>query len=45
MLDAVRPILKSEGKIAAIGAYCAATGVGLREGTSAVETLEDEGGA
>ncbi len=40
-LERARPILKSEGKIAAIRAYREATGVGLREGKIAVETLEN----
>ncbi len=40
-LERVRPILESEGKIAAIRAYREATGVGLREGKMAVETLEN----
>jgi len=39
-LDAVRPILASEGKIAAIKAYREKTGTGLRDAKSAVDTLE-----
>ena len=39
-LDAVRPILAAEGKIAAIKAYREHTGVGLREGKSAVDSLD-----
>jgi ribosomal protein L7/L12 len=40
-LELARPILEGEGKIAAIRAYREATGVGLREGKMAVETLEN----
>ncbi len=40
-LKRARAILESEGKIAAIRAYREATGVGLREGKMAVETLEN----
>ena len=40
VLVAIRPILETEGKIAAIKAYREKTGVGLRDGKLAVETLE-----
>ncbi len=39
-LDAVRPILEREGKIAAIKAYRARTGGGLRDAKSAVDSLD-----
>ena len=39
-LDAVRPILAAEGKIAAIKAYREKTGAGLRDAKLAVDTLE-----
>jgi hypothetical protein len=39
-LDAVRPILASEGKIAAIKAYRERTGAGLRDAKLAVDTLD-----
>ena len=39
-LEAVRPILVSEGKIAAIKAYRERTGTGLRDAKLAVDTLE-----
>jgi hypothetical protein len=39
-LEAVRPILASEGKIAAIKAYREKTGVGLRDAKLAVDTLD-----
>ena len=39
-LDAVRPILAAEGKIAAIKAYREKTGTGLRDAKLAVDTLE-----
>ena len=39
-LDAVRPILVAEGKIAAIKAYREKTGTGLRDAKLAVDTLE-----
>ena len=39
-LDAVRPILPAEGKIAAIKAYREKTGTGLRDAKLAVDTLE-----
>ncbi|MCP5065311.1 MAG: ribosomal protein L7/L12 [bacterium] len=39
-LDAVRPILARDGKIAAIKAYRELTQTGLREAKLAVETLE-----
>jgi ribosomal protein L7/L12 len=38
-LEAVRPILEREGKIAAIKAYRERTGVGLRDAKDAVESL------
>ena len=40
-LEAVRPILEREGKIAAIKAYRERTGVGLREAKEAVDSLDD----
>ena len=40
-LEAVRPILEKEGKIAAIKAYRERTGVGLREAKEAVDSLDD----
>ena len=40
-LARVRPILASDGKIAAIRAYREDTGVGLREAKLAVDTLTD----
>jgi len=39
-LDAVRPILATEGKIAAIKAYREKTGAGLRDAKLAVDTLK-----
>ena len=39
-LDAVRPILAAEGKIAAIKAYREKTGTGLRDAKLAVDTLD-----
>jgi len=39
-LDAMRPILAAEGKIAAIKAYREKTGTGLRDAKLAVDTLE-----
>ena len=39
-LDAVRSILVSEGKIAAIKAYREMTGAGLRDAKVAVDSLE-----
>ncbi len=39
-LEAVRPILAAEGKIAAIKAYREMTGAGLRDAKLAVETIE-----
>ena len=39
-LEAVRPILVGEGKIAAIRAYREKTGTGLREAKLAVDTIE-----
>ena len=39
-LAAVRPILASDGKIAAIKAYREQTGTGLREAKLAVDTLD-----
>ena len=39
-LDAVRPILAAEGKIAAIKAYREKTGAGLRDAKFAVDTLQ-----
>jgi len=39
-LEAVRPILAAEGKIAAIKAYREQTGVGLRDAKLAVDTLD-----
>jgi len=39
-LAAVRPILASQGKIAAIKAYREQTGTGLREAKLAVDTLD-----
>ncbi len=39
-LEAVRPILVADGKIAAIKAYRENTGTGLREAKLAVETIE-----
>ena len=39
-LEAVRPILASEGKIHAIKAYRELTGVGLRDAKLAVDELE-----
>ncbi len=41
-LDKVRPILQTDGKIAAIKAYREITGVGLREAKLAVDTLDNE---
>jgi ribosomal protein L7/L12 len=41
-LEQVRPILRTEGKIAAIKAYREATGVGLRDAKLAVDTLEEQ---
>ena len=38
-LEAVRPILAAEGKIAAIKAYRERTGAGLRDAKLAVDTL------
>jgi hypothetical protein len=38
-LEAVRPILATEGKIAAIKAYRELTGTGLRDAKLAVDTL------
>ena len=40
-LEAVRPILASDGKIAAIKAYRERTGTGLRDAKLAVDTLHD----
>lgn len=40
-LEAVRPILEREGKIAAIKAYRERTGVGLREAKAAIDSLDD----
>ena len=39
-LEAVRPILATDGKLAAIKAYREKTGTGLREAKFAVETIE-----
>jgi len=39
-LEAVRPILRSEGKVAAIRAYREKTGAGLRDAKHAVDSLE-----
>lgn len=39
-LEAVRPILECDGKIAAIKAYRERTGVGLRAAKLAVDSLE-----
>lgn len=39
-LEVVRPILASEGKIAAIKAYRERTGAGLRDAKLAVDTLD-----
>lgn len=39
-LEAVRPILANEGKIAAIRAYREKTGTGLRDAKLAVDTLD-----
>lgn len=41
-LDQVRPILQTDGKIAAIKAYREITGAGLRDAKLAVDTLDDE---
>ena len=41
VLEAIRPILERDGKIAAIKAYRERTHVGLRDAKLAVETLED----
>ena len=38
-LEAVRPILERDGKIAAIKAYRERTGVGLRDAKAAVDSL------
>lgn len=40
-LEAVRPILEQQGKIAAIKAYRERTGVGLREAKDAIDSLDD----
>ncbi len=39
VLERVRPILETQGKIAAIKAYRTQTGVGLRDAKLAVDTL------
>ena len=39
-LEAVRPILERDGKVAAIRAYRERTGVGLRDAKSAIDTLD-----
>ena len=41
-LEAVRPILRAEGKIAAIKAYRQRTGTGLRDAKWAVDTLDSD---
>ncbi len=41
-LDAVRPVLANEGKIAAIKAYRDKTGTGLRDAKFAVDSLDAE---
>ena len=41
-LEAVRPILAGEGKIAAIKAYRERTGTGLRDAKLAVDTLDSD---
>ena len=43
-LEAVRPILLADGKIAAIKAYREQTGAGLRDAKFAVDTLESGAG-
>jgi ribosomal protein L7/L12 len=41
-LEAVRPILEAEGKIAAIKAYREKTGAGLRDAKHAVDSLDSQ---